>query len=112
MQVHSENLLSWVYLAFAIVFEVAGTTAMKLSVGFTRLVPSIFLFVFYVIAFVLLTLSLKKIDVSIAYAIWAGLGTLLIVILSAIIFHEPLTLLKIISILLIVLGVLGLELYG
>jgi small multidrug resistance pump len=100
----------WLLLAAAILFEVAGTTAMKLSEGFTRPLPSLLLFVFYLISFAALTLALKRIDLGIAYAIWAGLGTALIALIGIVHFHEPLTLLKLVSIGLIILGVIGLNL--
>jgi len=102
--------LSWVYLAMAIILEVAGTTAMKLSEGFTKLLPSIAMGVFYIASLWALTLSLKKIDMSIAYAIWAGVGTSLITIIGIIYFKEPITLIKTISIALIIAGVVGLNL--
>jgi small multidrug resistance pump len=100
----------WILLAFAILCEVAGTTSMKLSEGFTKLVPSILLFVLYGVSFVLLTLALKKIDLSTAYAIWAGAGTALVAVIGFYFFSEPPTLLRISCILLIVLGVVGLKL--
>ncbi|MFQ5965326.1 MAG: DMT family transporter [Candidatus Scalinduaceae bacterium] len=103
---------SWLYLAGAIVLEIAGTTSMKLSEGFTRLVPSILIFVFYVLSFLALTMALKKIDVSIAYAIWAGVGTALIAIIGVAYFKEPITLIKFVSVGLIVIGVVGLNLNG
>ena len=102
----------WFYLIIAIILEVAGTTSMKLSNGFARLLPSTMIFVFYGLSFAGLTLALKKIDVSVAYAIWAGLGTALITIIGLVYFKEPATLLKIVSIGLIVIGVLGLNLDG
>ena len=105
-------MTAWLYLFVAIVFGVAGTTAMKLSVGFTKTLPSILIFVCYAIAFIFLTLTLKKLPVSTAYAIWAGLGTLLISIIGAYCFHEGMSLLKMGSILLIILGVIGLNLMG
>jgi len=97
------------YLTVAIVLEVAGTTCMKLSQGFTRLLPSVFLFVFYLLSIISLTMALKKIDVSVAYAVWSGLGTALIVTLGILWFKEPLTAMKIISIGLIIIGVAGLQ---
>ncbi len=103
---------SWLYLAGAIALEIAGTTSMKLSEGFTRLVPSILIFVFYVLSFFALTMALKKIDMSIAYAIWAGVGTALIVIIGVAHFKEPLTLIKMVSIGLVIIGVVGLSLNG
>jgi len=57
---------------------------MKLSEGFTRTIPSIFIFVFYALSFTALTMALKRIDVSVAYAIWSGVGTALIVIIGAV----------------------------
>lgn len=90
--------------------EVAGTTSMKLAEGFTKPVPSILLFVFYGLSFVALTFSLKTIEVSIAYAIWSGLGTALIAAIGVGYFREPLTLVKIVSLCLIISGVAGLNL--
>ena len=102
--------MSWVYLIIAITMEVIGTTNMKLSHGFTKLVPSILMFVFYGLSFAFITLALKKIDVSIAYAIWSGVGTALIAVIGFLYFKEPATAIKIGSIALIVLGVIGLML--
>ena len=102
----------WLLLTAAIVLEVAGTTSMKLSEGFTRLVPSVLLFVLYGASFVALTFSLKRIDVSIAYAVWAGVGTALIALVGVTFFHEPITVIKFISICLIIVGVVGLYLGG
>ncbi len=85
---------------------------MKLSEGFTRLVPSILIFVFYALSFMALTMALKKIDVSVAYAIWAGAGTALIALIGIAHFKEPLTLIKIVSVGLIIIGVVGLNING
>ena len=101
---------SWLYLILAIIFEVAGTTLMKLSNGFTKLVPSVMMFVFYILSLVVLTYALKKFDVSVAYAIWAGVGTALITIVGFIFFKEPITLMRIGSVLFIIIGVVGLHL--
>lgn len=100
----------WVMLVGAIFFEVAGTTCMKLSEGFTRPLPSALIFVFYGVAFTLLTLALKKLDVSVAYAVWSAVGTAVIAGIGIIWFKEPLTALKVVSLLLIVGGVVGLNL--
>lgn len=102
--------MSYLYLAAAILFEICGTTCMKLSEGFTRMLPSILIFVFYGISFVSFTIALKKIDVSVAYAIWAGLGVAMISIIGYVGFHESMSLVKIISILLVIVGVVGLHL--
>ena len=103
-------MLHWLYLAAAILFEVAGTISMKLSDGFTRMIPSITLFVCYAASFTALTFSLKKIDLSIAYAVWAGVGTALVVLVGIVYFRESVTVMKSASICLIILGVVGLHL--
>lgn len=100
----------WLPLMLAILLEVAGTTCMKLSMGFSRLIPSILIFVFYGLSFTALTYSLKKIDLSIAYALWSGIGTGLIVIIGFVYFKEQITPLKLASIALIMLGVIGINL--
>ena len=64
----------WFYLLLAILLEVAGTTSMKLSHGFTRLVPSILIFVFYALSFTALTFALRRLDMSVTYAVWSGLA--------------------------------------
>jgi small multidrug resistance pump len=66
--------------------------------------------VFYGLSFTALTLCLKRLEVSMAYAVWSGLGTLLIAIIGVVIFKEPFPPLKVVSIVLIVLGVIGLHL--
>ena len=104
--------MHWIYLVLAILFEVLGTTCMKLSEGFTRTLPGVLMFVFYGVCFSLLTLALKKIDVSLAYAVWSGMGTALIATIGILWFKEPLTAWKLISLALIIAGVIGLNLSG
>lgn len=104
--------MSWVLLTLAILLEVSGTTSMKLSQGFTRTLPSVLLFVFYALSFTSLNFALKTIDVSVAYAIWSGVGTTLITVIGIWWFKEPITVLKIVSIALIIVGVVGLNLGG
>ena len=67
--------MHWVYLALAIVFEVGGTTSMKLSEGLTKPVFTALIFVLYGVSLVLFALALKKLDLGLSYAIWAGIGT-------------------------------------
>jgi len=102
--------MGWLYLVLAITLEVCGTTSMKLSEGFSKLIPSIMIFVFYGLSFALFTLVLKTIDISIAYAIWAGVGVLLITLVGIFGFEESASALKIVSIGLIIIGVVGLRL--
>ena len=99
----------WLFLTGAILLEVAGTISMKLSEGFTRPIPSVLIFVFYIISFVALTFAIEKIEVSTAYTIWAGVGTALIAIIGLVYFGEPATAIKFISIILIIIGVIGLS---
>jgi small multidrug resistance pump len=99
----------WLFLSDAILLEVAGTISMKLSEGFTRPIPSVLIFVFYIISFVALTFAIEKIEVSTAYTIWAGVGTALIAIIGLVYFGEPTTAIKFISIILIIIGVIGLS---
>jgi small multidrug resistance pump len=104
--------MSWVLMIIAILFEVAGTTMMKLSQGFTRKAPTILMFVFYGIGFIPLSLAMKRLPVSVVYAVWSGLGTALITIIGIVLFKEPVTAVKLISITLIIIGVVGLNLSG
>lgn len=100
---------AWLLLAAAIILEVAGTTSMKLSQGFARAAPSVLIFVFYALSFTALTLALKRLDLSIVYAIWAGVGTVLITLIGFWYFDEQATLFKAACIALIVIGVVGLS---
>jgi len=85
---------------------------MKLSQGFSRLTPSVLIFIFYGFSFAAFTLALKRIDLSFAYAVWAGLGVLLIGAIGILYFKEPISALKIISMVLIIAGVVGLHASG
>lgn len=102
--------MAWLYLALAIVFEIAGTTCLKLSDGFDNLLPSLLIFPFYAISFVLLALAVKVVPISVAYAIWSGVGTALIAAIGILWFREPATAAKIVFIAVIIAGVVGLQL--
>ncbi|HVY53061.1 MAG TPA: multidrug efflux SMR transporter [Gammaproteobacteria bacterium] len=104
------KFLTAICLLLAILLEVAGTTSMKLSHGFTEFGPSVMIFVFYFLSFLFLAFSLQRLDMGMAYAIWSGLGTLLLAIIGLVIFSEPLTFIKTISLFLIIVGVIGLRL--
>lgn len=105
-----QEKMSWFYLVLGIFVEILGTTSMKFSQGFTKLVPSIAIFVFYGISLSLVTLSLKQIGIGVAYALWSGLGTATIAVIGFIFFKEHMSLLKIVSIIMIIIGVVGLNL--
>ncbi len=102
--------MSYLYLTFAILFEICGTTCMKLSEGFTKPLPSVLIFVFYGISFIAFTIALKKLDVSVAYAIWAGLGVAMISLVGYFGFNEPMPPARILFLILIAIGVIGLHL--
>jgi small multidrug resistance pump len=102
--------MPWLLLLAAIVFEVAGITSMKLSRGFADLLPSLAVPIFYVLSAAAVILALKRLDLSLTYAIWSGVGTALAAMIGVAYFREPVTLLKLASLALVVLGVVGLTL--
>lgn len=101
---------SWFLLVVAIILEVSGTTSMKMSQGFTQFWPSVLVFAFYGLSFTALTLVLKTLDVSVAYAVWSGLGTAMIAVIGVVWFKEPISTFKVLSLLMIIVGVVGLNL--
>jgi small multidrug resistance pump len=98
----------WLFLAAAIVLEVAGTVSMKLSQGFSNLLPSALLFLFYGASFTCLNFALRTIEVSVAYAIWGALGLILVAAVGILVLNESAGPLKLGSIVLILIGVVGL----
>jgi len=102
-------MYGWLMLALAILFEVTGSIMMKLSNGFTIFWASAGVFIFYALAVSALAFSLKYIDLSVSYAIWAGVGTALVAIFGIWYFREPVSLLKIISFACVIAGVIGLQ---
>jgi small multidrug resistance pump len=98
--------MSYVYLTIAIVSEVIGTSALKASEEFSRLVPTLIVIVAYASAFYFLTLTLRTIPVGIAYALWSGIGVVLISLAAWILFRQALDVPAIIGIALIAAGVI------
>jgi small multidrug resistance pump len=101
--------MSYLYLFIAIVSEVIGTSALKASEEFTRLVPSLIVIAGYGLAFYFLTLTLRTIPVGIAYAMWSGIGVVLISLAAWVLFKQALDLPAIIGIGLIAAGVIVLN---
>ncbi len=97
--------MGYVYLALAIVCEVIGTTALQSSDGFTRLGPSLLVVIGYGLAFYLLALVLRTIPMGVAYAIWAGLGIVLIGLAGVVVHKQSLDLPAMLGMGLIVAGV-------
>lgn len=110
MDINLLGVESCLALMVAICFGVMGTMAMKFSHGFTKLKPSLAVGVFYALSFVAMTLALKSIPISVVYAIWSGVGTILVVILSVFLFKEPISYRKAFFLLLIIIGIIGIQL--
>jgi len=104
--------MAYWYLTFAIVAEVIATNALKASDEFTRPGPSIIVFIGYGIAFYLLSLVLKTIPVGIAYAIWSGMGIVLVTIVAAVMFKQTPDLPAVIGMLLIISGVVVINVFS
>lgn len=102
--------MKWVLLILAILFEVAGTTMMKLSEGFTKPLYSIAIFIFYLGSLTFLTLTLKFFEISVVYAVWSGIGIAVLSIIGLIYFGEKMDIVKFISLILVIIGVVGLNL--
>ncbi|MCZ4244202.1 DMT family transporter [Pedobacter punctiformis] len=103
---------NYLFLAFAILFEILGTTALKYSEQFTRLTFSIVTVLAYAAAFYFLSLTLKTIPVGIAYAIWSGVGILLITLIGILAFKQTPDLPAIIGLILIIAGVVIINLFS
>ena len=97
--------MHWVYLLVAIAFEVVGTSGLKATEGFTRLAPSLIVVVGYSAAFYFLSLTLKSIPVGVVYAIWSGVGIVLISLVGWIVFRQHLDAAALTGIGLIIAGV-------
>ena len=103
-------VMYWIWLFVAILLEVAATVFMKFSDGFSKLVPTLIMGLLYGISFIPLAIALKRMEVSVAYAVWSAVGTALITVLGMFLFHEKLSMVKIGGIALIILGVVALNL--
>lgn len=102
----------WVALGIAIVSETVATSAMKSSDGFTRLIPSAIVVVGYAIAFYFLSMTLKSIPVGVAYAIWSGVGIVLIALVSWIVLGQKLDAPAVIGMALIISGVVVMNVFS
>ncbi|RDB41942.1 QacE family quaternary ammonium compound efflux SMR transporter [Halomonas sp. DQ26W] len=104
--------MAFVYLALAIVAEVVATSALKATEGFTRLWPSLIVVVGYVLAFYMLSLVLRTIPIGVAYAIWAGMGIVLVALVGALVFGQRPDLPAVLGIVLIIAGVVVIQLFS
>ncbi|HEY3301608.1 MAG TPA: SMR family transporter [Methylophilaceae bacterium] len=102
----------WLAITIAIIFEVMATTALKASNEFTRLLPSVLVIVGYLTAFYFMTLSMRVLPVGIMYAIWSGIGIVLISILGWVFYRQALDIPAIIGMGLIIAGVIVINVFS
>jgi len=100
---------AWIYLAAAIVTEVIGTVFLRYTDGFTNPLPSAVVAVTYVVSIWLTALALKGLEISLAYAVWAGVGTAAVAVIGMAALGETVNALKLASIALVITGVVGLN---
>lgn len=104
--------MAWLFLALAISLEVFATVQLKLSNGFSKFDYSISTMILFALSFVFAAMALKRIDMSLAYSIWSGLGTVGIIAVGILYFDEPSSLMKLGFASLILIGVIGLNFYS
>lgn len=104
--------MTYLYLAIAIIAEVAATSALKASEEFTRLIPSIIVVVGYGVAFYLLTLVLRVMPIGITYAIWSGFGIVLVAVVGFFLYKQTPDLPAILGMGLIISGVVVIHVYS
>lgn len=104
--------MKWLYLGIAIIAEIIATSALKNADGFSRLAPSVVTVFGYMISFYFLSLTLREVPVGIAYAIWSGVGIVLISIIGALCFKQHLDIPALIGIGLIISGVVVMNVFS
>ena len=106
-----ESINPFVLLLIAIACEITGTTALRVSQGFTRLLPALWVGVSYIISFYLYSLVLKHIPMGIAYVIWGGVGGVGVVLIGALAWHDRVSPMQIVGMVLIVVGTVVLNVF-
>lgn len=105
--------MQWLFLFLAIIGEVIGTSALKASDGFTKIVPSIIVVAGYAVAFFFLSLTLKdNMNIGVVYAIWSGVGVSLISVIGYLYYKQSLDIPALLGIALIIIGVMIINLYS
>ena len=104
--------MKWLMLLLAGIFEIVWAVAMKYSNGFSVIIPSIITAVTYILSAVFLALALKNLPLGMAYVMWVGFGIVGTTILGVLLFSEKLTVLQILSMIMIMLGIIGLKLFA
>lgn len=105
-------LVGYSFLMLAIIFEVTGTTFLMKSEQFTKLIPTLLTVVLYICSFYFLTLTLKTIPLGIAYAIWGGVGIVMVALIGVVLFKQSIDLPAIIGIALIIGGVFVINVFS
>ena len=101
--------MRWIYLLIAGALEITWAVAMKMSNGFSVLMPSIIAGVGYIASAVFLAIALKQLPLGTAYAMWTGMGIVGTTLLGVFLFHEKLSVPQVICVILIVVGIVGLK---
>ena len=104
-----DYIMRWIYLLIAGVLEITWAVAMKMSDGFTVLIPSIITGIGYIASAVFLSVALKQLPLGTAYAMWTGMGIVGTTLLGIVLFQEKLSVLQVICVILIVAGIAGLK---
>ncbi|MBK9247162.1 MAG: quaternary ammonium compound efflux SMR transporter SugE [Ignavibacteria bacterium] len=102
--------MEWVTLIIAGLLEIGWAVGIKYSEGFTKLIPSLLTVIGMILSFFFLSISLKTLPLGTAYAIWTGIGAIGTAVLGIVLFQEPRDIARILCILLIVVGIIGLKL--
>lgn len=104
--------MAYIYLGFAIIGELIGTTCLKYADGFTKLWPTLLAIAAYVACFYFLSKSLKYINLSVVYASWSGIGIVAATLISVFLLKEQINLISIVAIIMIIAGVVILNIFG
>jgi quaternary ammonium compound-resistance protein SugE len=102
--------MAWIYILIAAVFEISWAIGLKYSEGFTQIKASIFTVITMILSYVFLALGVKHIPVGTAYAVWTGIGAVGVAVYGMVYFDESREVLRVLFILLIITGVVGLRL--
>src|SRR5690606_31641828 len=103
---------AWIMLFIAGILEIGWAIGLKYTHGFTKLIPSIVTVAFMVVSMIMLDMAVKHLPVGTGYAVWTGIGAVGTAILGIVLFNEPATAMRLASIALIVIGILGLKFAG
>lgn len=102
--------IAWIFLLLAGFFEICFTIALKFSQGFSKVIPSIITVIFIVLSFFSVSQAMKSIPIGTAYAVWAGIGAAGTVVCGILFFGDSYHIIRLISIFLIIIGIIGLKL--